>query len=123
LLYVRAKDVPRIPRRQGWSFRTKLELAADLIPWAADRAHFAGRVVRAVADGFYAKRPFLKAARAAHVTVISRLCRDAGLRTQPASPRGGRRGPGRPPVYGAGRISLAKRAGQKRGGQVMRARP
>src|SRR5262249_40270902 len=31
LLYVRQKDVPRIPRRPGWTFRTKLELAAELV--------------------------------------------------------------------------------------------
>jgi hypothetical protein len=31
LLYVRAKDVPRVPRRDRWAFRTKLELAATLV--------------------------------------------------------------------------------------------
>jgi hypothetical protein len=120
-LYVRQKDVPRVPRRQGWSFRTKLELAADLVTWAAGWAGAAGRALRAVVDGFYAKRPFLQAAAAAGVTVISRLRRDAGLRTLPVAPRGGRRRRGRPAVYGPGRISLAKRAGQKRGWQVVRA--
>ena len=120
-LYVRRKDVPRVPQRQGWSFHTKLELAADLVRWAAAGVRFTGRAVRVVADGFYAKRPFLKAAAAAGVTVISRLRRDAGLRTLPVPPRGGRRR-GRPPVYGSGRISLAKRAGHKRGWQVVRTR-
>jgi len=121
-LYVRKKDVPHVPRRQGWAFRTKLELAAGLVTWAAAWARFAGRSLRAVADGFYAKRPFLKPAAAAGVTVISRLRRDAGLRTLPVPPRGGRRRRGRPPVYGSGRISLAKRAGHRRGWQVVRAR-
>jgi hypothetical protein len=121
-LYVRQKDVPRVPPRQGWSFHTKLELAAALVRWAAGWVRFTGRAVRAVADGFYAKRPFLKAAAAAGVTVISRLRRDAGLRTLPVPPRGGRRRRGRPAVYGSGRLSLAKRAGQKRGWQVVRAR-
>jgi hypothetical protein len=121
LLYVRYKDVPRVPRRQGWSFHTKLELAAALVTWDAGWLRFAGRTVRAVADGFYAKRPFLKAAAAAGVTVVSRLRRDAGLRTLPVPPRGRRRR-GRPPTYGPGRISLAKRARQKRGWQVVRAR-
>jgi len=120
-LYVRAKDVPRVPGRQGWSFHTKLELAAALVRWAAGWCRFAGRAVRAVADGAYAKRPFLKAAAAAGVTVISRLRRDAGLRTLPVPPRGRRRR-GRPRTYGAGRISLAKRAGQKRGWRVVHAR-
>jgi hypothetical protein len=120
-LYVRHKDVPRVPQRHGWSFHTKLELAAELVRWAAGWLRFTGRAVRVVADGFYAKRPFLKAAAAAHVSVISRLRRDAGLHTLPVPPRGGRRR-GRPPVYGSGRISLAKRAGQKRGWQRVRVR-
>jgi hypothetical protein len=119
-LYVRQKDVLLVPRRQRWSFHTKLELAAGLVTWAAGWSRFAGRALRAVVDGFYAKRPFLQPAAAAGVTVISRLRRDAGLRTLPAPPRGGRRR-GRPPVYGPGRISLAKRAGQQRGWQVVRA--
>jgi hypothetical protein len=122
LLYVRATDVPRVPARQRWAFRTKLELAAELVTWAAGLVRCAGRAVRVVADGFYAKRPFLQAAAAAGVAVISRLRKDAGLRTLPVPPRGGRRRRGRPPVYGSARISLAKRAGQKRGWQVVRAR-
>jgi DDE superfamily endonuclease len=115
--YVRRKDVPRLPKRHGWTFRTKLELAAELLTWAAGLVRFLGRTVRCVADGFYAERPFLKAAAAAGVVVISRLRRDAGLRTLPVPPRAGRRRRGRPPVYGRGRISLAKRAGQQRGWQ------
>jgi hypothetical protein len=118
LLYVRQKDVPRLPARQGWVFRTKLEMAAELLTWAAGLARGAGRVLRCVVDGFYAKRPFLRAAAGAAVAVISRLRKDAALRTLPL-PRTRRRG--RPPVYGAGRISLAKRAGQKRGWQVVQA--
>jgi hypothetical protein len=114
LLYVRRKDVARVPRRQGWAFRTKLELAAELVRWGAGMAGFLGRAIRVVADGFYAKRPFLRPAAAAGVTVISRLRKDAALRTVPRRPRGRRR-PGRPAVYGPGRISLAKRAGQRRG--------
>jgi hypothetical protein len=122
LLYVRQKDVPRLPSRQRWAFRTKLELAADLLNWAAGWVRSTGRAVRAVVDGFYAKRPFLRAAARAGVAVISRLRRDAGLRTVPQPPRDGRRRRGRPAVYGPGRISLAKRAGQERGWQRVRAR-
>src|SRR5206468_2449774 len=120
LLYVRQKDVPHVPRRQRWAFRTKLELAAALAGWAAEVVRAAGRAVRFVVDGFYAKRPFLKAALAAQAAVIGRLRRDAGLRTVPR-PQRGRRRRGRPPTYGPGRISLAKRAGQRRGWQVVRA--
>ena len=121
LLYVRKTDVPRVPPRQRCTFRTKLELAADLLTWAAGWVRSTGRAVRAVVDGFYAKRPFLRAAASAGVTVISRLRRDAGLRTVPTPPRDGRRRRGRPAVYGSGRISLAKRAGQQRGWRVVRA--
>jgi hypothetical protein len=96
-LYVRRKDVPRLPSRSAWSFRTKLEQAADLVQWAAHWAGRTGKAVRVVVDGFYAKRPFLKAATAAAVTVVSRLRRDAGLRTVPTPPRGRRRR-GRPPL-------------------------
>jgi hypothetical protein len=120
-LYVRRKDVPRLPSRAGWSFRTKLELAAGLVAWAAHWVRRAGKSARVVVDGFYAKRPFLQAATAAGVSVVSRLRRDAGLRTVPV-PRRGRRRRGRPPLYGPGRISLAKRAGQKRGWQTAPAR-
>jgi hypothetical protein len=116
LLYVRLKDVPRVPVRQGWAFRTKLELAADLLAWVRGT----GRAVRAMVDRFYAKRPFLRAAARAGATVISRRRRDAGLRTVPSPRRHGQRG--RPAVYGAGRISLAKRAGQGRGWQEVPAR-
>jgi hypothetical protein len=121
LLYVRAKDVPCIPPRQGWTFRTKLEQAAELIAWAARMVRFAGRAVRVVVDGFYAKRPFLKAAATALVSVIGRLRKDAALRSVPRPTRGRRR-PGRPPTYGPERISLAKRAGQRRGWQVVQVR-
>jgi len=119
--YVRRKDVPCLPPPSGWSFRTKLELAAQLVAWAAHWACEAGRTIRVVVDGFYAKRPFLKAALAAGVTVVSRLRCDASLRTVPVPPHRRRRR-GRPPVYGPGRISLAKRAGHKRGWQTVQAR-
>jgi hypothetical protein len=120
LLYVRKKDLPRIPQRQRRTFRTKLELAAELVRWAAQRVGSLGRAVRVVVDGFSAKRPFLRAAAQAGVTVISRLRKDAGLRTRPRRPPGSRRR-GRPATYGPGRISLAKRAGQRRGWQVVQA--
>jgi hypothetical protein len=120
-LYVRRKDVPCLPQRAGWSFHTKLELAAELVRWAAHWVRTAGKAVRVVVDGFYAKRPFLRTAAACGVTVVSRLRRDAGLRTVPVLPRGGRRR-GRPPLYGPERISLAKRAGQKRAWQTVTAR-
>ena len=89
------------------------------LDWIAQELQGADRPIWLVVDGAYAKRPLLKAARAA-----SR--RDRG---QPAPPRrrlarraarrrGGatRSGP-TTPVYGRNRISLAKRAGQHQGWQ------
>src|SRR5262249_46819015 len=73
----------------------------------------------AVVDGAYAKRPFLRAAREHGFTVVSRLRKDAALWSLPGPVPPGGRGPGRPPTYGKQRISLAKRAGQKRGWQAV----
>jgi hypothetical protein len=117
-LYVRKKDVPRIPARHGWTFRSKLELAAELVAWAAELARGSGREVQVVADGAYAKRTFLRAAAAAGVAVISRLRRDAALRGLPGPRPPGRRG--RPAVYGTQVIRLSLRAGQRRGWQELR---
>jgi hypothetical protein len=117
LLYVRAKDVPKIPQRHRWTFRTKLELAVGAIEKFSALLKRAGKRVWAVADGAYAKCPFLRPLVAAGITIVSRLRKDAALHDLP--PRVKRRGRGRPRKYGAGRISLAKRAGQKRGWQTI----
>jgi hypothetical protein len=113
LLYVRHKDVARLPRHYRRAFRTKLDLAAELVQWAARWAGWLGKALWLACDGAYAKRPFPRAAARAGVTVVSRLRKDAALRTAPPPRRKGQRG--RPPTYGPGRVSLAKRAGQKRG--------
>ena len=112
-LYVRRKNLSGIDLRHRPPFRTKLELAVDLMRWAKCWLGVLGQPVWAVADGAYAKAPFLKPMRALAVTVVSRLRRDAALRTVPGPRPAGRRG--RPRVYGVGRIDLAKRAGQRRG--------
>lgn len=65
--------MPRLPLRVGRSFSIKLELAADLVKWAAHWVRTNGKVVRVVVDGFYSKRPFLKAAAACSVMVVNRL--------------------------------------------------
>jgi len=72
-----------------------------------------------VVDGGYARRPLLRPLRAQGVTVVGRLRRDAGLRDVPP-PRTGRRG--RPRKYGAHKLSLAKRAGQRGGWQQVSCR-
>lgn len=118
MLYVRKRTIARIPRKRGWKFHTKLQLGAKLVVWMAEIVQKAGKKMWVVVDGFYGKRPFLKPVMAAGVVVVGRLRKDAGLRhLPPKPPPGKRRGPGRPPTYGKKKISLAKRAGQKRGWQ------
>jgi hypothetical protein len=112
-LYVRKKDVPALPPEYRWAFRTKLEQAAELLAWLGRWVGRLGRPVWLVCDGAYAKRPVLRAARAAGVILVSRLRKDAALRPLPPPRRPGQRG--RPATYGPGRLDLAKRAGQRRG--------
>jgi DDE superfamily endonuclease len=120
LLYVRQQDVAALPRPYGIGFRTKLELAATLVTWAASWLKYLGKTLWVVADGAYAKRPFLQAVRAVGVIVVSRLRKDAQLWSVPAAPRpAAPRQRGRPRIYGAQRLSLAKRAGQRRGWQTV----
>lgn len=113
LLYVRAKDIARIPKKHRWKFRTKLELAASAVLRFAKLAKTAGKALWVVADGAYAKRAFLKPLRAAGVTVVSRLRKDAALWTVPEAPSTRKRG--RPRKYGQQRIHLARRAAHPSG--------
>lgn len=120
LLYIRQKDRAKLApwHRDDFPFRTKLELAAELLTWLAQRLRPLAKVLWVVADGAYAKRPFLKAAAAAGVVVVSRLRRDAALRGVPRPPRAGApKRPGRKPTYGKRTISLAKRAAHPGGWQ------
>ncbi len=112
-LYVRQKNLAGIAPKHRPAFRTKLELAVDLMRWAVRWLGFLGKPLWVVADGAYAKAPFLKPMRALAVTVVSRLRKDAALWTLPGPRVPHRRGPDR--IYGEHRIELAKRAGQKRG--------
>jgi hypothetical protein len=114
-LYVRAADLQRLPADRRRPFHTKLELAAQQLDWLLPGVgrSFAERWV--VVDGGYAKRPFLRPARAGGWVVVSRLRKDAALLSPPLPKERGQRGPA--PTYGKQRISLAKRAGQTRGWQ------
>jgi hypothetical protein len=114
LLYVRAKDVPELAKAYPWEFRTKLELAVELVRWLKAWLGHVGKALWLVADGGYAKRPFLRPVLALGLVVFSRLRKDADLRgLPPTQRRPGRRGP--LPTYGKDKIDLAKRAGRKRG--------
>jgi hypothetical protein len=120
LLYIRQKDLVTLAPwdRARFPFRTKLELAAQLVTWVAQWLRYLGKTLWFVVDGAYAKRPFLKAAAAAGVVVVSRLRKDAALRSLPVPPRrGAPKRRGRKPTYGKRAISLAKRAAHRRGWQ------
>jgi hypothetical protein len=112
-LYVRQKNLAGIAAKHRPAFRTKLEMAAELVRWAVSWLGHLGKPVWVVADGAYAKAPFLKSMRALAVTVVSRLRKDSALWTVPGPRVPHRRGPNR--TYGEQRIDLAKRAGQRRG--------
>jgi hypothetical protein len=114
-LYVRKKDLPGIDPKHRPEFRTKLVLAVELLRWANPWLGLLGKPIWVVADGAYAKADVIKPAKALGMTVVSRLRCDAALWSLPPEVPVDRRGPGRPRVYGAERISLAKRAGQRRG--------
>jgi hypothetical protein len=119
MLYVRRQTKRSIPQQRRWRFATKLTLAARLVEWIAPLLKQARKTVWIVIDGGYTKRPFLKRALATGVTIVGRLRCDAALRSTLPTPRPGqRRGRGRPRKYGKQRISLAKRAGQRRGWQT-----
>lgn len=122
MLYVRKRTMATIPKVRGWQrFATKLQLAARLMEWIVPILKKAGKTVWVVVDGGYTKRPFLRRVlRLPNVTIVGRLRKDAALRDLPPKlEKGQRRGRGRPPKYGKNKISLAKRAGQRRGWQTI----
>ncbi len=112
-LYVRKKDLPGIDPKHRPPFRTELELAVELLRWAKPWLAPLKLPIWVVADGAYAKAAFLKPAAALGMTVVSRLRKDAALRTLPGPRPAGKRG--RPRIYGEDKIDLAKRGGQRRG--------
>lgn len=112
-LYVRKKDLPGIDPKHRPEFRTKLEMAVELLRWAEPWLGLLGLPIWVVADGAYANAAFLKPTKALGMTVVSRLRKDAALRALPAPRPTGKRG--RPRTYGEDVIDLAKRGGQRRG--------
>ena len=112
-LYIRKKDLPGIGPKHRPAFRTKLELAAELLRWAKPWLGLLRLPIWVVADGAYAKKDFLKPAMSLGMTVVSRLRKDAALRSLPGPRPAGKRGRSR--IYGPDVIDLAKRGGQRRG--------
>ena len=117
LLYVRQKDLKKIVPWYKIKFQTKLEQGAALVEWAANVLQGLGKTLWVVADGAYAKRPFLRRVLKAGVVVVSRLRRDAALWSVPEPVQPDQRKRGQPRKYGKDKISLAKRAGHRHGWQ------
>lgn len=114
-LYVKKKDVAVLPKYYRWQFATKLELAAQMLARVAPMFQAAGMRVWIVVDGAYFYRPFLRKVLPLGVTIVSRLRRDAALRTLPTAKE--QKGRGTRRKYGTGVISLAKRAAHPQGWQ------
>ena len=116
-LYVRRKGVPLLPKEYRWEFRTKLEQAVECIKWLKTWLGHKNKPIWLGMDGGYAKQPILQAAHENGVIVVSRLRKDAALRSLPPTKRPpGQRG--RMPKYGKEKISLAKRAAHPGGWQT-----
>ena len=119
LLYVREKDVPSLEEKYGWKFRTKPELAVDLVTWFLKSVRSLGVECKIwlVTDGAYAGRPVLKPLTDLGVVIFSRLRKDACLFDLPPAPKPGKRETNR--IYGFYRISLAKRVSAADGWESM----
>jgi hypothetical protein len=115
-LYVREKDLPKIPVERRPAFRTKLAQAAEMIEWAATHLKHKEKPIWIAVDGGYAKREVIRAAQRKGITLVGRLRKDAALRGLPGPQPVGKRG--RKPKYGIDKISLAKRAGHQKGWQT-----
>lgn len=117
LMYVKKKDMPKLAKRCNWCFRTKLQLAGELVTWAVKLLKSAGKECWVVMDGAYAYRAIFRVFLPLGVTIVSRLRKDAGLNTLPKPRRPGQIGGTR--RYGQEKISVAKRAAHPLGWQTV----
>jgi hypothetical protein len=113
LMYVKKKDMPQLAKRCQWLFRTKLQLAGELVTWAVTLLDSLGKKCWVVMDGAYAYRSIFRILLPLGVTIVSRLRKDAGLNTLPKPRQKGQIGGTR--RYGKEKISLAKRAAHRQG--------
>lgn len=115
LLYVREVDVPKLVDKYDWEFRTKHQLAVELLTWFITALRQLGlrTTVWLAVDGAYAARPFLLPALKLGIVVVSRLRKDACLFDLPPEGSHGNR------IYGKNKINLAKRAGHRQGWQTI----
>jgi hypothetical protein len=111
-MYVRAKDIAKLPTENLIGFQTKLQQATELVKWAFVCCKMLGKQLWIVTDGGFTKARFLKPAIRLGVTVITRLRKDAALHglLKPVK----KRKPGRPRKYSQ-RIYLSNKTTEKRG--------
>lgn len=109
-MYVRMKNLAGIPPYYRIRFQTKLQQAADLVRWAADISNGLKKALWVVADGGYTKASFLKPVIGTGAVVITRLRKDAALRSLPKPVKKCRHTRGRPRKYGEERIDLRRKA-------------
>jgi len=118
-LYVRKIDIDKLKERYDWEFRTKHELALELLRHVIRMLRAlgskAGFIV--VFDGAYAAGKLIRPLLAEGVIVITRLRCDAKLFDLPVSEPGKR---GRPRKYGENRINLSKLADSRDGWETIR---
>jgi hypothetical protein len=119
MLYVRAIDVPPLAEKYGWEFQTKHQLAVEMVSGFVQQVRWLKLECQIwfVADGAYAARPLIKPLMEQGVVMFSRLRSDAVLHDLPPQRKSSQAG--RPRIYGTNRISLSKRAGQRRGWQTI----
>lgn len=118
-LYVREVDVPQLPPQYNWKFRTKHQLALELLDQVMGLLRALGSKAGflVVFDGAYAASELIRSLLALGAVVVTRLRCDAKLFDLPVKEPGRR---GRPRIYGPNRLSLAKRAGHCEGWQTVR---
>jgi hypothetical protein len=111
-MYIRVKDIAKMPTKYRVVFEDKLQQATELVKWASECCKRLGKQLWIVTDGGFTKARFLKPAIRMGATIITRLRKDAALHglLKPIK----KRKRGRPRKYGK-RIYLANKAAQKRG--------
>jgi hypothetical protein len=119
LLYVREQDVPQLAEKYDWKFRTKHELAVELVTWFVThlRSFQIQCKIWLAVDGAYVGRSVLQALGKLGVVIFSRLRKDAVLFDLPPKPKSGQCG--RPRIYGTQRFDLRKRAAHQEGWQTI----
>ena len=111
-MYIRVKDMAKMPTKCRVVFQDKLQQATELVKWASECCKRLGKQLWIVTDGGFTKARFLKPAIGMGSTIITRLRKDAALHglLKPVK----KRKRGRPRKYGK-RIYLRHKAAEKRG--------